>query len=487
MTGAWEVVVGLEVHVQLRTATKMFCACPATVGAVPNASICPVCLGLPGALPAPNAAAVRLAVRLAAAIGAEIQPLSRFDRKHYFYPDLPKGYQITQHEAPLALGGSVPLPGPEERDVPIARLHVEEDAGKMVHDGPGGMTGIDFNRAGMPLVEMVTEPALRSPEEARRFAQRVRQLVRYLEVSDASMERGEFRVDANLSLRDARGGPLGVKCEIKNVNSFAHLEHALHAEAARQRAIVAGGGRVTPVTVTWDASRRTVRPMRGKEGLRDYRYLTDPDLPPLEIDEATVEAERASLPELPWVREGRLVRDLELEPADAVSVTVVRAAADYLEATVAAGAPPAEAVAWVLREVREDAKRHGGVFRVSPGRLAQVIALQQRGILSGNAAARVFGALAERDDDALAVAERLDVVQVRDETVVDAWIEESFGAHPRERDRFLAGEGRLLDFFVGDVMRRSGGRADPSLTRARLLRCGRSPSTGGARSPRPSG
>jgi aspartyl-tRNA(Asn)/glutamyl-tRNA(Gln) amidotransferase subunit B len=467
MSGAagWETVIGLETHVQLRTASKMFCGCSAAFGAPPNTNVCPVCLGLPGALPVPNAQAVKLAVRAALALGCTVHPRSVFARKNYFYPDLPKGYQISQFEQPLATGGSLAYLSPERGVVAatIVRLHVEEDAGKSLHDRFPKETAIDLNRCGVPLIEIVTGPDFRSPQEARAYLQTLKQVLEYAGVSDCDMEKGSLRVDANVSVRRAGAPALGTKTEVKNINSFAYVEKALTVERDRQIAVLEAGGTVTQQTLLYDARANAVRPQRAKEESHDYRYFPDPDLPPLVLDEAFIAEQQALLPELPGQKRERFVAQYTLSVADAAVLTADRAVADYYEAVVRAGAEPKAAANWVMGEVLADAKAHGEALRVPAASLAQIIALVKGGTLSHQAAKRVFAEVAERGGEPRTVAEALGLVQVADAGVLAAWVSEVLGAHRDEVARYKRGETKLLQFFVGQVMRASRGKADPKL------------------------
>ena len=457
----WETVVGLEVHVQLATRTKMFCGCPATYGEAPNTVVCPVCLGLPGALPVPNAEAIRLGTVGALALGCTVHPVSVFARKNYFYPDLPKGYQISQFDKPLATGGAFEVVSPERGPitVSITRLHLEEDAGKSLHDRIPGHTAVDLNRAGTPLAEIVSGPDLRSPAEARAYLVTLRQLLVYAGVSECSMEKGSLRVDANLSVRRP-GEPLGVKTEVKNMNSFANVERALEAERARQIGLLESGERVTQVTLTFNAATGEVKPLRSKEDAHDYRYFPDPDLPPLVLESAWITSTRAALPELPAARRNRYATAMGLPDYDVGVLTAEPAVAAYFEATVAAGVEPKTAANWVMGEVLSG-WNDTGVFAVSPERLAQVVAMVESGTVSLQAAKRIYGELVTADADPAALATRLGLVQVRDEDALAGWVDEVVSAHPDEVARFRAGEAKLIGFFVGQVMKRSGGKADP--------------------------
>ncbi len=468
-TGGWEPVIGLEIHVQLRTRSKMFCGNSAQFGAEPNSHVCPVCLGLPGALPVINGHAVELAVRAALGLECTVHGTSIFARKNYFYPDLPKGYQITQFERPLATGGGLDVPlatgqGTEMRRVRIRRIHLEEDAGKSLHDRFAGRTAVDLNRAGVPLVEVVTEPDLATPAHARVFLGRLKQLIEYLEVSDCDMEKGSLRVDANVSVRPAGSSALGTKTEVKNMNSFANVERALEFEIGRQRTVLAGGGSVTHETLLWDDARAEARPMRSKEESHDYRYFPEPDLPPLVLEPAQVEAVARSLPELPAARERRFREAYGLPAYDAEVLTGSRALADYFEA-VAAGTRDAKAASnWVMTEVLAAAKQRQcgpAELPLLPQDLGRLIELVADGTLSNTLARQVFGrALATgRAPAEIVVADGL--AQERDSAQIEAWADEVVAAHPAEVKRYRSGEEKLLAFFMGKLMKRSRGRADP--------------------------
>ena len=470
MTAAvWETVIGLEVHVQLLTRSKMFCGCSTAFGDPANTNVCPVCLGLPGALPVPNAEAVRLGVLGAMALGCTVHPESIFARKNYFYPDLPKGYQISQFDRPLATGGKVEFESAERGrlTVSIERLHLEEDAGKSLHDRVPGRTAIDLNRAGVPLAEIVSGPDLRSPADARAYLVTLRQLLRYGGVSDCSMEQGSLRVDANLSVRRP-GAPLGTKTELKNMNSFANVERALELERERQIALLESGGRVEQVTLLFDPVGGTVRPTRSKEQSHDYRYFPDPDLPPLVLAAEWIERQRADLPEPPEARRVRFGGVMGLPAYDAGVLTAEPAVADYFEATVAAGAEPKAAANWIMGEVLS-AYNEAGRFEVTPERLAGLIALVREGMVSNQAAKRVLAELRTSSDDPRAAAERLGLVQVSDTGALGDWVDEVIAAHPGEVERYRGGETKLLGFFVGQVMKKSRGKADPKGVQPVLL------------------
>jgi aspartyl-tRNA(Asn)/glutamyl-tRNA(Gln) amidotransferase subunit B len=467
---AWETVVGLEVHVQLGTRSKMFCGCSAGFGDPPNTNVCPVCLGLPGALPVPNAQAIALATRAAFALGGTVHRRSVFARKNYFYPDLPKGYQISQFDQPLATGGGVSFDSPERGRVTVGvtRLHVEEDAGKLLHDRFPGKTAVDLNRAGVPLAEIVSEPDLRSPAEARTYLTTLRQLLVYAGASECSMEKGSLRVDANISVRRAGDAKLGTKCEVKNLNSFANVERALHAERDRQIALLESGGLVVQMTLLFNAGTGQVKPLRSKEESHDYRYFPDPDLPPLMLAQSWVDQQRSALPELPEAKRERLIAAHGLAAYDAGVIASERPIAEYFEAVLAAGAEPRAAVNWIINDAMTGYNESGG-FRVPPARLAELIGLVARNVVSQQAAKRIFPELANGEGPVRAVAERLGLVQVSDAGALAGWVDEVLSAHPGEVARYRAGESKLIGFFVGQVMKKSQGKADPKGVQPVLL------------------
>ena len=457
----WETVIGLEVHVQLKTRSKMFCGCATTFGDPPNTNVCPVCLALPGALPVPNAEAIRLATLASYALGCTVHPTSVFARKNYFYPDLPKGYQISQYDRPLATGGSVEIDSPERGRirVGITRLHVEEDSGKSVHDRVPGKTAVDLNRAGVPLAEIVSEPDLRSPAEARAYLVALKEILLAAGVSDCSMEEGSLRVDGNISIRRA-GDPLGTKTEVKNVNSFSYIEKALEIEQARQVAVLEAGGRVEQVTQLYDSASNTLRTMRSKEDSKDYRYFPDPDLPPLVLDAAWLAARKGELPELPAARRERLMTRYGLPAYDAGVLTGTVALADHFEGVLAAGAEAKQAANWVMTEAMAVWNESGQVEVTAP-RLAALIALVQGGGVSHQSARKLYAAMRTDPAAPAAIAERLGLVQVGDTGQLAGWVDEVLAAHPAEVARYRGGEQKLIGFFTGQVMKRSGGKADP--------------------------
>ncbi len=457
----YEMVVGLEVHVQLKTATKAFCSCSSAFGAPPNTNVCPVCLALPGALPVLNARAVELAVRAALALGCTVHPTSVFARKNYFYPDLPKGYQISQFDKPLATGGAVDAGG---RVVGITRLHMEEDAGKSVHDRFAGGTAIDLNRSGVPLVEIVSEPDMRSAADAGAYLRALKQILEYADVSDVSMEEGSLRVDANISVRPHGATTLGTKTEVKNMNSFSGVERALAAEFLRQCALVDAGGVVEQQTMLWDGAAEEVRPARSKEGSHDYRYFPEPDLPPLHLEPAFVAGIRDALPELPAARRARYASAFGLGEYDIEVLTANPRVADYFERAASATGDPKATANWVMGEVLAALKTSGqdiADFPVGPTDLAALLTLVRDGVVSHTAGKQIFGLMCTDGGEPADIAKREGLVQVSDESALDAWIGEVIDAMPAEAERFRNGEKKLQGVLIGAVMKRSKGSADP--------------------------
>lgn len=465
MSAVYETVIGLEVHVQLLTEEKLFCSDKAEFGALPNTRVCPVCLGLPGALPVLNGLAVDLALRAALALGCEVHETSVFARKNYFYPDLPKGYQITQFELPLATDGALTVTTDEgERTVRVRRIHMEEDAGKLLHDRVPDQTAVDLNRAGVPLVEIVTEPDLESPAEARAFLLELKQILGYLDVSDCNMEEGSLRVDANVSIRPVGATELGTKTEVKNLNSFSAVAKAIVVEVERQKALLDAGEPVIQQTLLWDEVVGTVRPMRSKEESHDYRYFPEPDLPPLKLDRARIDAARTSLPELPTARRRRFVEQYGLPVYDAGVLTASRGTADFFEELADAGTDAKTASNWVMGPLMELANQRGGevsVLPVTAEDMAELLALVADGTISHGTGKDVLALMTESDRSAAEIVEAEGMAQVADEGLLEAWIHEVIAAHPDEVRRYREGEDKLFGFFVGRVMSLSQGKADP--------------------------
>jgi aspartyl-tRNA(Asn)/glutamyl-tRNA(Gln) amidotransferase subunit B len=459
---AYEMVVGLEVHVQLKTATKAFCSCSAAYGAPPNTNVCPICLALPGALPVLNAHAVELATRAAIALGCTVHPVSIFARKHYFYPDLPKGYQISQYDQPLATGGSLSI---DEQAVRITRVHLEEDAGKSIHDRYPMATAIDLNRAGVPLIEIVSEPDIRSAAAAGQYLRALKRVMEYTGVSDVNMEEGSLRVDANVSARRRGATELGTKTEVKNLNSFSNVERALAGEYIRQCAVLAAGGRVEQQTMLWDAVHGTVRPARSKEASHDYRYFPEPDLPPLIVTAAWAAEVGRGLGELPAVRTARYATQYGLGTGDVAALIDKPRVAEYFEAVTAAHGDAKSAANWVLGEVLAALNASGGEigdFAIGAPALAGLLDLVRDGTVSHAAAKTVFAEMVRGGEPAAAVAQRLGVTQVGDDAVLNQWIDAVLAENPTEASRYLAGERKLQGPLVGRIMKKSQGRADPT-------------------------
>ena len=463
----YEMVVGLEVHVQLRTRTKLFCNCSTQFGDPPNRNTCPICLALPGSLPVLNESAVELATRAALALGAEVAEESMFARKNYFYPDLPKGYQISQFDRPLASHGCLVIgeraDGSPHR-IGITRVHMEEDAGKSVHDRFPGVSAIDLNRAGVPLIEIVSEPDIRSSAEAGSYLRLLKQLLEYVDVSDLNMEEGSLRVDANISIRERGAAKLGTKTEVKNMNSFSGVERALDAELARQVALVEAGGQVEQQTLLWDADRGTVRPARAKEGSHDYRYFPDPDLPPLRLTNEWIARLRDRLPELPDAKRARFAERYELGAYDVDVLTANLRVSEYFEAVAHAHGDAKTAANWIMGEVLASLKNTGRSidrFTVRPADLATLLDMIRSGAVSNTAAKRIFGLMVQSGDRPEQIAEREGLTQVGDEAQLAAWVDEVLAEQSAAWQRYVGGEKKLLGVFVGAVMKKSGGRADP--------------------------
>jgi len=460
----YEPVIGLEVHAQLSTRSKMFCGCSAAYGGAPNTQVCPVCLGLPGALPAVNARAVEFAVRMGTATHCAIAGESVFARKNYFYPDCPKNYQISQYDTPLCHGGYLAVAGGKKR-IGITRIHLEEDAGKLMH-AAGGHSLVDMNRAGVPLIEIVSEPDIRSLAEASEYLQKLRSLVRYLGVCDGNMEEGSLRCDVNISVRKKGSDAFGVKTEVKNLNSFKQVEQALAFEFERQVGIVESGGRVAQDTLLWDADRGSAEVMRSKEEAHDYRYFPEPDLLVLRVDAALRARVEAEMPELPDAREARFVAQYKLPPYDAGVLTATREIAEYFEATAAAAGDAKAASNWVMGEVlRElnERKIDVGAFEVEPAALGELVALAVAGKINSSTAKDVLREMIATGKRAQEIVAGKGLEQISDDDAIERAAAEVLDGHPDEVAKYLAGKETLIAFFVGQLMKATRGKANPKL------------------------
>ncbi|MCC6848163.1 MAG: Asp-tRNA(Asn)/Glu-tRNA(Gln) amidotransferase subunit GatB [Deltaproteobacteria bacterium] len=476
--GAYESVIGLEVHAELLTASKIFCGCSAAFGAPPNQHTCSVCLGMPGMLPVLNRRVVEFAVRAGLATHCRIAPVSRWARKNYFYPDLCKGYQISQYELPICEAGwiDVPLEGGAKR-VRLTRIHMEEDTGKNIHDAHGGGSLVDFNRSGVPLLEIVSEPDLTWPAEAGAYLRTLRSILQYLQICDGNMEEGSFRCDANCSVRPRGATALGTKVEIKNMNSFRAVERAIAYELERQVRVLEEGGTLVQETRLWDPDREETRPMRSKESAHDYRYFPDPDLPPLALPASFVEDVRRTLPELPDARRARFVSALGLPDYDAEVLTARRDLADYFEAVVAAHPNAKAASNWVMgdilrlvREQRLDDAPTITRWPVTAAHLGALIALIDGGTISGKIAKTVFEDMLGSGDAPAEIVERRGLVQVSDEGPIVAAIDRVLAANATKVEEYRGGKDKLFGFFVGQVMKATGGKANPGLVNDLLKR-----------------
>src|SRR3990167_9319214 len=475
-TPALETVIGLEVHAQLLTRSKMFCGCSTAFGAAPNSQTCPVCQGMPGALPVINRSAVEFGIRTALAVGCRVNEHHRFARKHYYYPDMPKNFQISQYEEPLAEHGVLDIEvGGSSRTIGIQRLHLEEDVGKLIHEGPletAQSSTVDFNRAGVPLMEIVSRPDMRSPAEAAAYLRTLRTIVVYLGVCDGNMEEGSLRCDANVSLRPAGSQALGVKVEIKNMNSFRNVQHALEYEVKRQARALAEGEKIVQETRLWDPERVRTVSMRSKEYAHDYRYFPEPDLPPLQVGAGWVEAIRAGLPELPAARRQRFAAAYGLSAYDADLLTQGRALADYFEAAVREHPRPKAVANWalneLLRELPADDDRAVAACPIPPRNLAGLLRLIDDGTISGKIAKDVFEKMYRTGQDAPSIIEREGLTQVADSGELSRIVDQVLAANPKVVEDWRSGKKAALGFLVGQVMKATQGRANPGMVN-RLL------------------
>ncbi|MBI1909958.1 MAG: Asp-tRNA(Asn)/Glu-tRNA(Gln) amidotransferase subunit GatB [Deltaproteobacteria bacterium] len=468
---SYETVIGLEVHAQLLTATKIFCACSTRFGAAPNENSCPVCLGQPGALPVLNKKVVDYAIRAGLAIGCTIAKKSIFARKNYFYPDLPKGYQISQYELPICTGGAISITvNGEKKTIRLTRIHMEEDAGKLLHEHPTTRSKeaswVDLNRAGVPLIEIVSEPDLRSAEEAVAYLKTLRSILMYLDICDGNMEEGSLRCDANISLKPSGAEKLGTKVEIKNMNSFRHIEKAIAYEVQRQEEALQEGGKIVQETRLWNPEKEVTVPMRSKEEAHDYRYFPDPDLLPLLIEDSWVTAMHQHLPELPTAKRDRFISEHQLSPVDAETLTSSRDLANYYEACVKVYPDAKKVSNWILTELLRELNNSGRSIKqcpIKPERLAGLLQLIDQGTISGKIAKTVFLEMYKTGEPADKIVSRQGLTQVSDTGALEKMIETIIAANPKETERYRAGNEKLIAFFVGQVMKETQGKANPQL------------------------
>ena len=486
----YEAVIGLETHCQLSTATKIFSDSSTVFGATPNTHIDPICMGLPGVLPVLNQKVLEYAVKAGLALNCAIAPYSKFDRKQYFYPDLPKNYQISQFDLPIAEHGWVEIEiydkksgTSDRRKIGVTRLHMEEDAGKLVHGGSDSIAGstyslVDYNRAGVPLIEIVSEPDLRTGQEAAEYAQEIRRIVRYLGVCDGNLQEGSLRCDVNISVRPVGTERFGTKVEIKNMNSFNAIHRAIDHEIERQVIEIEAGGTIVQETRLWDEGTQTTRSMRVKEGASDYRYFPEPDLGPIEVSTAQREDWKGELPELPISKRHRYQDDLALSPYDTKVLTDDRTIAEYFEATIAAGAPAKQSANWIMGDISAYLNANNGLaigdLKLQPSALAELVNLIEDGTISNKIGKDILPELLEKGGSAKAIVALKGLVQISDPSVIESAVDEIIAAFPDELAQFKSGKTKMLGFFVGQVLKKTGGKADPKLTNqivAKKLNC----------------
>jgi aspartyl-tRNA(Asn)/glutamyl-tRNA(Gln) amidotransferase subunit B len=472
----YEIVIGLEVHSELKTQSKIFCGCSTHFGAEQNTNVCEVCLGMPGTLPVLNQRVAEFAIRAGLALNCEIAEFSKFDRKNYYYPDLPKNYQISQYDLPICKNGYLDIEvNGETKRIGITRIHLEEDAGKLVH--PNTITTssyalVDYNRTGVPLIEIVSEPDIRTPEEARAYLTKLKSILEYCEVSDCKMEEGSLRCDANISLRPAGTIPFGTKAEIKNMNSFRAVQKALEYEAMRQEEVLEDGGRIKQETRTWDESKGVSLSMRSKEQAHDYRYLPEPDLVPLEISRSQVEEIRGTLPELPDARQKRLMEQDGLSAYDAEVITASKAVADYYDAVKQLVNDPKAIANWIMGDMMKLLNSRDlsiAESPVTPAHLAEMLQLLNKGTISGKIAKIVFEEMFESGKTPAEIVKEKGLVQISDESAIIAIVDEVIAANPQSVADYKAGKEKAIGFLVGQVMKQSKGRANPDMVN-RLLK-----------------
>ena len=470
----YEAVIGLEVHAQLLTNSKAFASVTTEYGSAPNTQITPLCLGHPGTLPVLNENLVRFIIKMGLATGCDIAPVSIFARKNYFYPDLPKGYQISQFETPICAGGAIEIEMEDyKKTIGITRIHMEEDAGKSIHDQDPYHTLVDLNRAGTPLIEIVSEPDLRTPEEAYAYLTKIKQIVQYLEICDGNMEEGSLRCDANISIRPRGQKKLGTRTELKNLNSFKNVERALHFEIKRQIELVEEGGEVIQQTLLWDANNLVTRQMRSKEQAHDYRYFPEPDLPPVVVTKELLLDIESELPELPNVRIARFMSELGLSKEDAVVLTENRYLADYFEHTLTFINKPKPVANIILSEVLRVLNEQNisiGEFSVSTERLAGLVVLKTDDKINSSAMQTIFNEMLSSDKSAETLADELNLIQVSDTSFLEPIVENIIAENPDETARYREGKKALIGFFIGKVMQQSQGKANPQMVREMVIK-----------------
>lgn len=461
----FETVIGLEVHAQMKTKSKIFCSCSTEFGAPPNTQTCPICLAMPGTLPVLNCKVVESAVKLALATGSTLNPTNVFARKNYFYPDLPKGYQISQFELPIAEHGVLEIETSSgKKNIGITRIHMEEDAGKLVHDEVEAVSYVDLNRAGTPLLEIVSEPDMRSPEEAVAYLKKLHAIVRYLDICDGNMQEGSFRCDANISLRPRGQEKFGTRAELKNMNSFRNVQLALEYEERRQRDILLDGGTITQQTLLWNPDSNRTEPMRGKEEAHDYRYFPDPDLVPVRVDETMINILRDQLPELPAARRDRFMQEYDLGEYDAELLTASRDLADFFEMANQTCNQPKKLANFIGTELlRAFTAEEMDKCTIRPQDLGKLVALIESGAISGKIAKTVFADMLSDGGDPEAIVQQKGLVQMSNEDELVVLVQEIIAANPEQAQQFRDGKEKVLGFFVGQLMKKTGGKANPQL------------------------
>ncbi|HIC91234.1 MAG TPA: Asp-tRNA(Asn)/Glu-tRNA(Gln) amidotransferase subunit GatB [Syntrophaceae bacterium] len=463
----YEAIIGLEVHAQLLTRSKIFCSCSTEFGAPPDTQTCPICLGMPGVLPVLNRKVVEYTIKMALATHCDITPFCIFARKNYFYPDLPKGYQISQYELPIAKDGYITIQvNGQTKKIGIVRIHMEEDAGKLIHDHHRPISYVDFNRTGIPLIEIVSEPDMRTPEEASAYLKKLRDILRYLEICDGDMEKGSFRCDANISIRRRDSSIFGTKTELKNMNSFKHVQRALEYEIKRQTDILEEGGEVIQETRLWDAHQGITVSMRGKEEAHDYRYFPDPDLVPIIIDPQWIESVRKTLPELPDAKRERFITQYGIPEYDAGVLTSSKSLANYFEACVKEFPHPKTVSNWIMAELMRELKKDERDIEecpVTPTHLTNMLKMIDEGIISGKIAKTVFEEMYRTGKDAGAIVKEKGLIQVTDKGIIQRYIEDVINENPEQVEAYKQGKEKLFGFFIGEVMKKSKGKANPKL------------------------